>query len=357
VTIPRLLREDGRAVQGGITRRVVCAGCERPARLEENMDPTHNSPGQEALWQRYAAGYEHPLYAVSLSEFGTPVPLPQSGGWILQRQVAGTGEHDAMACYPLLCCRHWSCLPADLEGLEDRLVSFTAVVDPFGDHHPELLQRCFPDRLIPFKQHFIADLRKPVRNRLKSFHRRNSESSLKKVRIEMCENPADHVDDWTSLYRVLVERHQIKGLRLFSRQCFEQQLRIPGMIAFRALHRRTDATVGMLLWYVQGEVGYYHLGAFSQEGYQAMASFALFSAAIQYFESQPLRWLSFGGGAGLRDDANDGLAAFKRGWASDTRMSYFCGRILNKPAYERLAQARGVPDTDYFPVYRAGEFA
>ena len=34
-------------------------------------------------------GYLHPRYAASLSEFGDPLHLPRSGGWLLKRPVGG----------------------------------------------------------------------------------------------------------------------------------------------------------------------------------------------------------------------------------------------------------------------------
>jgi len=58
-----------------------------------------------------------------------------------------------------------------------------------------------------------------------------------------------------------------------------------------------------------------------------------------------------------RSDANaeGGLTAFKRGWTSDTRQAYFCGRVFDRPAYQKLSAGR--PDAGgYFPAYRSGEF-
>ena len=41
-------------------------------------------------------GYLHPLYAKSLSEFGTPVEPPQCGGWLLERRIPNFDLKDAM---------------------------------------------------------------------------------------------------------------------------------------------------------------------------------------------------------------------------------------------------------------------
>jgi hypothetical protein len=132
------------------------------------------------------------------------------------------------------------------------------------------------------------------------------------------------------------------------------QLTTPGIVAFRAIWNHQ--TVGMLLWYVQGNTGYYHLGAYNPQGYQLNASFALFWKAIEYFSARELDWLSLGAGAGARGDANDGLTRFKRGWSTGTRTALFCGRIFDRKKYDEILSLRGTTDTGYFPAYRAGEF-
>ena len=78
-------------------------------------------------------------------------------------------------------------------------------------------------------------------------------------------------------------------------------------------------------------------------------------SALEYFVGK-VKWVLLGAGAGLETTNNDGLSAFKRGWATGTRPVYFCGRILNRHQYSELARNCGKPDTTYFPVYRAGEF-
>src|SRR5215510_2473926 len=77
-------------------------------------------------------GYLHRDYAASFAGVATPRELPQSRGWILERQIPGTNLHDAMGCYPIFACEDWKRLPADLSSLADRLVSLTLVGDPFS---------------------------------------------------------------------------------------------------------------------------------------------------------------------------------------------------------------------------------
>jgi hypothetical protein len=113
----------------------------------------------------------------------------------------------------------------------------------------------------------------------------------------------------------------------------------------------------MLLWYVQHEVGYYHLGAYNQRGYALQASFGLFWRAIDYFATKGLRWLNLGAGAGTETPTDSGLSKFKRGWATGTRTAYFCGRIFDPVTYREITEAGGCTATDYFPAYRQGEFS
>jgi len=299
-------------------------------------------------------GYAHPTYAQSLAEFGTPLELSRCGGWILVRQIPGFPYHDAMGCYPLFACQDWSQLHADLEEIGNGLVSLSLVTDPFGEYDTTYLHQCFRDMVIPFKEHFIIDLSRPMDTFVCQHHRRYARKALQQLCVERCEEPTQFINEWNSLYGALIERHAINGILTFSKSAFLKQLSVPGVVAFRAVCEQT--TVSMLLWYVQGEVGYYHLGASSDVGYELRASFALFWSAIGYFAANRLRWLNLGAGAGVQGDSTDGLTRFKRGWSTGTRIAYFCGRIFDHARYSEIVKAKGVSATNYFPAYRKGEF-
>lgn len=301
-----------------------------------------------------ATGYQHPDYAQSLAEFGTPRKLPRSKGWVLERQIPGFSYHDAMGCYPLFTCQDWSQLDIDLKNLEGDLVAFSSVTDPFGEYDPAYLRQCFRDVFVPFKDHFVVDLQQPVNAFVSSHHRRYARKALSDVSVERCEDPKQFIDEWVDLYGSLIERYDIDGILAFSRTAFAKQLSVPGIVVFRAVH--DESTVSMLLWYVQGNVGYYHLGASSRQGYELRASFALFWTAIEYFADRGLRWLDLGAGAGVDGDGTDGLSRFKRGWSTGTRTAYFCGRIFDHARYAEIVEAKGIGPTDYFPAYRKAEF-
>jgi hypothetical protein len=298
-------------------------------------------------------GYLHPEYAESLSEFGTPLRLLRSGGWLLKRLIGGV-QADAMGTYPLFTCSDWKALKDDLNQLGNSLVSAVVVTDPMGAYDEPFLRVCFGDLVIPFKSHFGNDLSRPLEETIAKHHARNASIGLKQVTVERCEDAFSNLDDWVKLYSVLIKRHQISGIRIFSRNSFARQLKVPGMVCFRAIRDRQ--TVGMILWYVQNGIAYYHLGAYTDEGYQSRASFALFRKALEYFAESGMKYVNLGAGAGLGSNADDGLSRFKRGWSTCVRTAYVCGRIFDREEYNRLVHARSVGATNYFPAYRDGEF-
>lgn len=299
-------------------------------------------------------GYLHRSYAESLSEFGSPRLLPRSGGWILERKIPGHSELDAVGCYPLFACGDWSQLRSDLESLGQELVSVALVADPFGEYDETYLRGCFGDVVTLFKQHFVVDLSRLPDTFISEHHRRNARKALREVSVEECATPSDFIEDWVRLYEVLVQRRQVRGIAAFSKASFAGQLAVPGSVMLRAVH--DGVSVGMLLWYVQGDVAYYHLGAYSERGYELRASFALFSYAMERFASSGLRWLNLGAGAGTFEDAKSGLSRFKEGWATGSRPAYFCGRIFDQEKYDRIVRSENILPTSYFPAYRSGEF-
>jgi hypothetical protein len=300
-------------------------------------------------------GYLHPLYSQSLIEFGEPLELPACKGWILKRPIPGSSHFDSMGCYPIFACQDWSSLERDLESVGGQLVALSLVTDPFGGYSQNDLINCFKDIARPYKKHFIVNLKSRPEEFVAAHHQRNAYKALRTVKTEICNQPEKFLDEWVSLYYNLIERHNIKGIAKFSKDAFAKQLKIPGIVAFRAV--LDDITVGMSLWYVQGSVAYYHLGAYSPEGYKLNASFALFWTLITHFKLAGLEWLSLGAGAGTQGNENDGLTRFKRGWATETRTAYFCGRIFNPSKYQKIISARNIRNSSYFPAYRGDESA
>ncbi|MGB3682867.1 MAG: GNAT family N-acetyltransferase [Rubrobacteraceae bacterium] len=295
-----------------------------------------------------AGGYAHPGYAASLAGFGAPRLLPRSGGHVLERRIPGTPHQDAMGPYPLFACRDWPGLQEDLEEIPG-LVTLTVVTDPFGEYDERLLDNCF-EVVRPFKEHFVADLTLPVNEIVSKHHRYYARKALEKVRVEECAEPARFLDEWTELYAGLVRRHGLTGIKAFSRDAFARQLRVPGVVALRAVSG--EETVGMHLWYVSGEVAYSHLAASSPKGYGLMAAYALYRLAVERFAGR-VRWLDLGAGAGAGKETG-GLDRFKKGWSTGTRTAYLCGRVFDRETYAELSGAKAA-GPGYFPAYRTDE--
>ena len=300
-------------------------------------------------------GYAHPEYAASLAEFGTPRRLSHSGGSVLERSITQTPYRDVMGCYPLFACQEWSLLDKDLDELQGDVVSLALVADPFGDYDQTILNKCFPDLAVPFKDHMVTDLSRPPDSYVNAEHRRKAQKALERVNVERCEDPAAFTAEWNHLYANLIRRHNIRGLTAFSAASFGGQLAVPGLVMFRATSH-DDEALGMTLWYVDRGVAYYHLGAYNDAGYNLESSFALFWQAINYFSDQGLKWLNLGASAGLSADPTDGLSRFKRGWSTGTRTAYLCGKIFDPQKYSEIMKARNITASDYFPAYRKGEF-
>lgn len=301
------------------------------------------------------SGYAHADYARSFVDLGETLELPRCGGAVIVRPVPGTdgAGRDAMGPYPVFSCRDWTKLAADLEDPGADLVALSLVTDPFGNWSEESLATCFPDRLVPFKEHFVTDLTEPPESTVSSHHRRYSRKSLRELEVEICPDPSARLDEWCGLYDQLIERHGITGVPAFSRESFARQLEVPGLVMVRA--GREGRTVGIVLWYEQGDAAFYHLAAYDEEGYRRRASFAAFWTSIEHFRER-VRWLGLGASAGTSGDADDGLARFKRGWATGTRQVHFCGRIFRPERYAELVRAAGREASRYFPAYREGEF-
>jgi hypothetical protein len=271
---------------------------------------------------------------------------------VLQRSIEGSGHKDVVGTYPVFTCRDWEQLHVDLDALDGELVSIVLVTDPFGDYDVDYLQRCFVDLAVPYKEHFVVDLRQTPYKFVHSHHRRNARKALASVVIDFPRTTPELVQDWRELYAMLIDRHAINGMAALPPAALSAQLYVPGLTVIRAVH--DGVTVGLTLWYEWRGVAYYHLAAYSPQGYALRASFALFWHAIEHFAAAGLRWLSLGAAAGEQAREDDGLSRFKRGWATGTRTVFLCGRILHRAEYARLVRVRGfTSNVNYFPAYRA----
>ncbi len=308
-------------------------------------------------------GYLHPTYLASLKSAGEPVFLPEAQGWLLRRPLPCVNEEPAISDpehspidfsgpYPFFRCLNPLLLPTDLASISNAAPALVIVTDPLGpeldkDFWPSL----FPDCCRLFKAHWGIDFAQPLQ--ISSHHRYYARKAFRSLEIERVSEPQRLLKSWNTLYTHLIQRHQIQGLRRFSEQAFAQQLQVPGIVVFAA--KCQAEIVAMHLWYWESELGlaYSHLAACSEVGYLHSAPYALYMAAIEWFQAQGVAQLDLGGEvSALAAQGKSGLGFFKRGWANRERPVWICGKILNA---ERYAQLAGKETGAYFPIYRSGE--
>jgi hypothetical protein len=307
------------------------------------------SQGRIESGSEFNVGYSHAQYGASFQQFGELRRLPRSEGLILIRQIPEAPQYrDAVGLYPIICCKNWQELAADISALGEEVVTLSVVTDPFGSYDENLLRSCF-HVVRPFKSHFVTDFQHPLNSFLSRHHRRHARNALSEMTVEILDGPQVCAREWDALYENLAKRHGIKGIRRFSEEAFMHQLQTPGALVFRAVVG--GKAVGIDIWYVENEVAYNHLVAVSDLGYQLHANYALQMTALEYLKDR-VRFASFGGVAGLDGETQDGLYRFKRGWTNSTRLTYFCGSILNTAVYAELCSSCTPCNSDFFPAYR-----
>lgn len=304
-------------------------------------------------------GYQSIAFAQALGSIGTPLPLGATGGHVLRRAIPDSDETDLMGPYPLFSCPNWDALAPAIDDLRatgktgsiPADLSVTLVTDPFCPFDQTALEQTF-DHVVPLHQHLLIDLAEPLEP---SRHHRRKLRKAGPARIEAGAASAAYGDDWVRLYGVLAEKKGMQDLRRFNADSLVGQLTVPGAHLVTAWDE-ADQMIGANLYYLQGDVAYSHLLAYSDEGYARSVSFPMLVAAFEYFAPQAL-WINLGGVPAAADGGKDeGVGRFKRGWANIERPTYLCGAILNNSGYSRLSNARVPGGTTWFPAYRAGQF-
>lgn len=292
------------------------------------------------------SGYRSAAYALALADVGQPLALGATGGFVLERRIPGTQKRDLMAPYPLFACADWDELEAALEQLGRDHVSITLVTDPFCPIPAERLAEIFPV-CRPLHDHFVIDLAAPLH--LSRHHRRKLRQAAD---LCLASGPAEvsMAADWIRLYEVLVTRKNIRDMRGFGAGSLRKQLLVPGAHLLTAWEGAE--AVGADLYFLDGEVAYAHLSAYSERGYELSASYVMMDRAIEYFRGLGARYIDLGGAPAA---GASGLLDFKSGWTRLTRPSYLCGKVLDPIAYQDLCPS-GAASSAYFPSYRQGEF-
>jgi hypothetical protein len=258
-----------------------------------------------------------------------------------------------MGCYPIFCCQDWTQLSWDLKAIQSDFVSLVLVTDPFCPLSREELHSLF-DRVVPFKTHYLADLRRPIREFVSRSRYRRGRSALRRLSVEVTHDAEPLLDDWMVLQAELSNRHRLTGMNKLSRDSVRQLFRVPGLIVFRGLSE--GVTIGMHIDIVKERVVYAHFKAYSSLGYKTDVSTAMSIYELDYFQ-QKADWIDWGGVSGIMDDPSDGLGVFKKRFSSDQLPVYLCMKIFNQKQYDDLSHQRGLTTAKYLPAYRSGEFA
>ena len=166
-------------------------------------------------------GYRHPLYAESFSGIGTPFFLPKSKGWLIKREIPGTEFYDAMGTYPLFFCEDWEKLIDDINALSNELIALSLVIGPLEVFPLKEFQNFF-DIFYEYRPHFLLDTQLPIEEVITTGRRRNALKALQEVKVENILSPEIDLDEWCYLYQNLIDKHQITGIRTFSRESFTQ---------------------------------------------------------------------------------------------------------------------------------------
>lgn len=286
--------------------------------------------------------YASAAYAESLAHIGRAVDVAPWGGFVLAREISGGGE-DLTGAYPLASLAADARLRDGLDALAAAgFVSVVLVPDPLRGPAQAAWAQAF-DLCQPFKTHYLIE---PGQGYAPTKHHRDRiRRGARRCAVEIVAL-GDHLAEWRDLYAGLAARRAIGGPAAFSEASFAAMARDARFTAFAA--RFEGRIVAMTIWFACDGVVYNHLTAADAEGYANGAVYALYDAAVARFGGEGV--INLGGGAGFADNADDGLATFKRGFANARVKALLCGAVLDRARYAALSQ--GV-QTDFFPAYRA----
>jgi len=292
--------------------------------------------------------YATEAYAHTLGTLGDAVAVPEWRNWVLRRLIDGGRDFDAIGAYPVAAIDRAADIAGGIERLRRlELVSVVLVTDPFLRPPLAALEKAF-DVARPFKTHYLHD-NGAGPPRYSKHHRhalRQARATVRRIDL------AANMSAWTALYSELVVRRRITGPAAFSDAAFRRLAALPGLTGFGAYVG--DNLVACHLWLDDGRRAHSHLAAANAAGHASGAAYLLYDAAIRHFAS--VETIDFGGAAGLRDDRNDGLARFKRGFSNRSESAYLCGKVLDAHRYGELCAGRGVSGgmtgQAFFPAYR-----
>lgn len=296
-------------------------------------------------------GYSSEYYYRTLDRVGQPLFLPRSQAWGLVRNIPNTSYRDLSASFPFLRAISPNRITEDFADLPDDVVTAVVVTDPFSEADPNMLNHSFNAGLTFFKKHYVVNVQSYATDVHHEHLNKVRTAFGRGVTVHECYRTDYYEEIWGMLWDLLVSRHGLADAPGPSRSGVIRQLRVPGTMCVRA--QLGSNVIGMVIFYIEGSNAYYHLGAYSEMGYDVHVSYAIFWNAFSYLRDRGVKQVSLGGNAGMKNDDEDGLAYFKRGWASHTVPVYIGKSVLKPDLYDALCEKKGVSSsTSFFPAYR-----
>lgn len=261
----------------------------------------------------------------------TVLPVPEWGTSVLVRSGLG-GARQATGLRPLASLDPACDVRAGLATLREAGVASVALVtDSLWCPEVSALQDAF-DSCRAFREQQLVDREARVHIRKRHRNRINQARRVGEVREIAL---ADQLDRWLELYGQNVASRQIA--QPFSAEHFGLLASMP---ALRTLAVVVDGEiVAITLWIVHADTLYFHDGASSAAGFAVSAAYAAFAHAIEVLaDGEGCRYVLLGGSSGLRDDRQDGLSEFKRGFANYSLPNHLCGASLRRPPAAEVSQ-------------------
>lgn len=285
--------------------------------------------------------YTSSIYANAFAYDYEAFTLREAQSHVLLRPIPGTDAIDALGIYPLCPLKPDADLQKDFSELQQRgAVSLVLVNDPFMHPPLEMLQQQF-DRVTPFKEHFLCDLRKE--HAYSKHHRYEVRYAQKHCETRVI-TLKDTLDDWYALYSTLIEKHRMTGIHAFPKQYFADITALNPIMVGAFIE---GALVSAHIWFRHDDIAYSHLAASSEAGYKSRAAYAVYDHSIIHLRELGVSVIDLGGGAG--NEASKGLSFLKQGFSNDSIMAHLCAKVLDEKRYAELSKGK---ETAFFPAYR-----
>lgn len=219
-------------------------------------------------------------------------------------------------------------------------VSTTFVTDPMIPIENDPIFDYFKE----YKTHYIIDYSKPIK--YSNNHKRNIKNN-KNLEMELLPKNSETADKFHGFYQVLKKKHGITGITDFNLETIYNHISHKNSYTFGVWEN--NKLIGSIITTTIDDRSYYHLGAYSERGYEIGASFSLMDHIISFYNKLGYKYFILGAGAGV-DKASEGLVRFKKGFSNDTRKNYIIGYINNREKYDELSKGK---EGDFFPLYRS----